>query len=420
MWLRFKSKLKVLFPALKYRNFRLFFVGQALSLIGTYLQNTAEQWLVYAILTNSKIALGVLSAAQNLPVTFLSLFAGELADRKNKRKILIATQGLMTILAFIGAFLIFSGKIQFWQVVVLGTLLGIATAFDWPTRQSFWPEIISSKQDIPSAIALNAAAYNVGRMLGPALAGFLIGLIGIGGCYLLNGFSFLTVLIALLLIRPLVFIKKPVIKGSRFLNIRQGFSYLKHHYEPLLLILFISVNSVFVLSAKTLLPIYAKDIFLGREKTFAYLSTAIGIGATFGALFFSLLTRKIKNTKLLFISFLILIFSLFVFSLSRNLLLSFLTLFLAGFSFACFNIADNSLLQLIIPDQLRGRLISIYVLMYGGVSPIGDLFITTLAHFFGAPLAILTSLSFALIFLLLVFYRFKLERRLEMLLATTK
>jgi len=414
-----KSKLKTFFPALKHRNFRLFFIGQGISLIGTWLQQATQQWLVYAIMTNSKIALGILSAAHGLPIFFFTLFAGVVADKSDKRKILIYCQTTMMILAFILAFLVYLKLIQFWQVILLGFLLGVANAFDWPTRQSFWPEIVPEKKDITSAVSLYSAIFQVARTLGPAIAAFLIGTIGIAACFFLNGVSFLGVIFALLVIKTKPLMNRTLDK-SIIKNIRQGFSYLKHHREPLLLILLMSVVGIFIWSFTTLLPVFAKDIFFGDEKVFGILGVALGMGAIVGASTLFYLSEKIGKSRLLFLTALVLITSLFIFSFNKILILSLFLLFLIGFSFAAFNALDNSLIQEIIPDEVRGRIMSIYVLLWGGTMPFGSLYISFLAHYFGVSFSIIFGLIISLIFLLVVFYWFKLGKRLEVLLATTK
>lgn len=416
---KIKSKIKSFFPALRYPNFRLYFVGQAISLVGTWLQQMAEQWLVYAILTNSKIALGILSAAQSLPITFLSLFAGVIIDRYNKRKIILYSQVLMMILAFVSAYLIQAKLIQFWQVVVMGVLLGVANSFDWPARQSFWPEIVSDKKDVTSVVALNSAIFNAARAIGPAVAAVAIGVLGIAPCYILNGISFLAAIIALILIKTQP-VEKPKIKQPFFQNLKGGFSYLKHHREPLLLILLMASVGIFVLSFSTLLPVYAKDILKGNEKTFGMLGVAMGIGATLGAMTAFPMAEKLGKPKLLWITGLIMISSLFIFCLSRTLILSLIFLVIMGCAYAIFNTCDNSLIQEIIPDEVRGRVMSIYVFMWGGTAPFGSLYVAFLANYVGVSFSIIIGLVMALLIMLVVFKRFRLRERLEVILVTSR
>lgn len=412
-----KSKIKSFFPALRHPNFRLYFVGQSISLVGTWLQQVAEQWLVYAVLTNSKIALGILSAAQSLPITFFSLFAGVIIDRYSKRKIIIYAQIMMMVLAFATAYLIQAKLIAFWQVVLMGTFLGIANSFDWPARQSFWPEIVTDKKDVTSVVALNSAIFNAARAVGPAVAAVAIGALGIGPCYILNGVSFLAAIIALILIKT-----QPVEKPKENLPFSQklkgGFFYLKHHREPLLLILLMASIALFVLSFSTLLPVYAKDILHGDEKTFGMLGAAMGIGATLGAITAFPIAEKFGKPRLLWVTGLIMIVSLFFFSLSKTLILSLIFLIITGFAFAIFNTCDNSLIQEIIPNEVRGRVMSIYVFLWGGTAPFGSLYVAFLANYVGVAFSIIVGLVIALLTMLIVFKRFRLRERLEVILVT--
>lgn len=396
------------FPALTQRNFQIYFAGQFLSLIGTWMQITAEQWLIYPVLTQSKILLGLVGVAANLPTTILVLFTGVFADRVNKKKLLLVTQSLFMLYAFILFILISSGKITIWYVIIFALLNGVTFAFEMPARQAFIVETVE-KKIIPSAISLNAGAWNAARTIGPPIAGFLIAAIGIAVCYLLNSLSFLAVIVSLLFIKTAVFSPPPQTK-SLFFHFKEGVFYVLNRKEIFSLFLALGVFTVFSFSFTTLLPVFTYDIFHADERVFGLLGAGIGIGATIGAFGFSLLFNRIKQVKVLLLGISFLNFaSLSVFAFSQNLILSFIILVFVGFSTSTFVSTINTLVQLAIPNDLRGRVMSFYSLVFIGSMPFGSLYAGTVAHFFGAPLTVFLGVLLSLITLLYIYSKLNLS-----------
>jgi MFS family permease len=374
-----KGRFWTTFRSLRHRNFRLYWFGQMISLIGTWMQSVAQGWLVLE-LSNSPFLLGVVGAFAGLPVFFFSLPAGVLADRVKKRKILIFTQTGAMVLAFILAFLTFTGLVKVWHVMLLALCLGLVNAFDMPTRQSFVKEMVG-KDDLLNAIALNSSIFNTARILGPALAGILISLVGEAGCFFINGLSYLAVIASLLLMsmQDLVFRSN---NRSFLVSLKQGFSYIKGNKKVLALILMVSTMSIFGFSYAVLMPVFARDIIKAGPSGFGFLMSAIGIGAIIAGL--GLASRKAEE-KLKYMEAGIVVFfiSLFLFSLSKNFYFSLLLLAGTGWGMISIIATCNTMLQEIIPDELRGRVLSFYTMMFMGTMPIGSFLAGTLGQTLG-------------------------------------
>jgi MFS family permease len=367
------------FHSLRHRNFRLYWFGQMISLIGTWMQSMAQGWLVLR-LTNSPFLLGVVGAFAGLPVFFFSLPAGVLADRVKKRKILIITQTGAMILAFILAFLTFTGLVRVWHVMILALCLGMVNAFDMPTRQSFVKEMVG-KEDLLNAIALNSSMFNAARILGPAIAGILISLVGEAGCFFINGLSYLAVIASLFLMRMQDLVYRS--DNSSFLaSLKQGFSYIKGNKRVLALILMVSTMSIFGFSYAVLMPVFARDIIKAGPSGLGFLMSAIGIGAITAGL--GLASRKAEE-KLKYIQTGIIVFfiSVFSFSFSYILPLSLLLLVATGWGMISIVATCNILLQEIIPDELRGRVMSFFTMMFMGTMPLGSFLAGTLGQTLG-------------------------------------
>lgn len=399
---------KKAFPALTQRNFQIYFVGQFLSLIGTWMQITAEQWLVYPVLTHSKILLGLVGVAGNLPTTLLVLFTGVFADRLNKKKIIYVTQTLFMIYAFILSYLVWTHQVTIWHVMFFALLSGITFAFDMPTRQAFIVETVEEKETLPSAISLNAAAWNAARAIAPPIAGLLIAAVGIAVCYLFNAVSFLAVIISLIFIRLAAF-KPPTQTQSLAFHFKEGIGYIFSHKEILYLLIALAIYTIFSFSFTTLLPVYASDIFHADEKVFGLLGAAIGLGATVGAVGFSVVFSHIKDKRrLLLINTVINFVSLTAFAFSKNLGLSFFVLAFAGLSASTFVSSINTLVQMGIPNELRGRVMSFYSLVFVGSMPFGSLYAGTVANFAGAPLTVFVGVLISCLTLLFIFSKLTL------------
>ncbi len=367
------------FGALKYRNYRLFLVGQLTSLSGTWMQRVAQGWLVYQ-LTDSAFALGLVGFATRVPVLFLSLFAGVLADRVDKRRILVASQTVAMFQAFVLAALTLSGKVQYWHIVLLGTLLGATQSFDAPTRHSFFKDMVGG-EDLMSAIALNSSAFNSARLIGPALAGILIYAVGIGGCFLINAISFMAVILAYLSMR--LPNRRTDSKRSPWEDLIEGLAYVRRHPIVQTALSLIALASLFTFSYATLLPVFADRILGGQAGVYAGMMTAIGAGALISALilaFFGNISRKGLLTTFGVFAFPL---SLLALSFSRTPTIAYIICFLTGLAMITLTATMNTLVQSAIEDRYRGRVMSIYVLVFLGPLPFGNLIAGKLAEIFG-------------------------------------
>lgn len=372
------------FPALKHRNFRLFWFGQCISLIGTWMQNIGQSWLVLE-LTHSALKLSIITMIQFLPMTVFSLYAGTLIDRFPKRRILICTQSTLAILAAVLASITYFDVVQYWHLLVLALFLGIANTFDVPTRQSFVVDLVGRK-DLTNAIALNSSIFNLGRIVGPAIAGLLIGMIGIAPCFYLNAISFIGVIYYLWLIRlPVKKIEKKEFGSFKniYENIREGLSYINQKEilkQPLLLL---AAISTFVMNYNIVVPVFARQQLDQNATGYGLLMTSMGIGSFLGSL--ALVAKSGKNPKLRYLVGGALCTSAFLalLALEKNFQLACITLFAIGFSTIIFTNLVNTMIQLNSADNMRGRVMSVYTLVFGGVIPVGSLFTGQVTEYTG-------------------------------------
>jgi MFS family permease len=386
-----RSGPRLAFPALYHRNFRLFWAGQCVSVIGTWMQNIGQAWLVLK-LTGSPLKLGVVSALQWLPVLLFSFAAGPLVDRRPKRRILIATQTALMLLALSLATLVWSGQVRYWHVLLLAFLLGCVNTVDNPTRQSFVIELVG-RRDLMNAISLNSMAFNLARILGPAVAGLLIGAIGIAPCFLLNGVSFLAVIWALSAIDlPAAAEKKPVLRPSEYMaNITEGLRFIRS--KPIILwpIVLVGLLSLFIINYSVVLPIFTRDILRGDAREYGFLMTSLGIGSTLGAL--TLAAKSSEGPKLAMLllgAFGMSVFNLLV-GVQHSYALSCALLMLAGFCQITCTAQVNATIQMNSDDSMRGRVMSVYFLSFGGVSPFGALYTGWLVSAAGAATDLVVS-----------------------------
>lgn len=378
-------KLPRTFRALRHRNFRLYWFGQLLSLTGTWMQNVAQGWLVYR-LTDSPFALGLVGFVGSLPILLFSLFGGVIADRFHKRNLLLITQTAAMLQALTLATLTVTGLIQVWQIIVLALLLGTVHALDTPARQSFVIELVG-KEDLMNAIALNSSVFNATRIIGPAIAGVLISLIGEAGAFYMNGASFLATIAALLLMR--VEAVNHSDGETVWRNLIEGLRYIKKTPIVRTLLSLIAVSSLFGMSYVALMPVFARDILQVGPTGLGFLTAAIGGGALAGALTLASLGNFQHKGLLLSIGNLLFPAMLFLFALSRSFAPSLLFLMGAGWGLITQNALTNTLLQTSVPDHLRGRVMSAYALMFLGMMPIGNLLSGTMAEHLGAPVAVM-------------------------------
>jgi MFS family permease len=404
------SALARTFAALRHRNYRLYFSGQLVSLVGTWMQNVAQGWLAYQ-LTGSPLYLGLIGFAASIPVLVLALGAGVLVDRFPRRYVLIATQTWAMLLAFVLSALVFTGLVQPWHIVVLAFLLGVGNAFDGTARQAFVKDMVG-KEDMMNAIALNSALFNISRIIGPALAGITLAAVGPAWCFLLNGLSFLAVIFGIIAMRMPKFVA-PLRKGSVWSEIREGLSYIRHNQTVYTLILVVSVSSLFGFAYATLLPAYAQDVLNTDAQGLGLLSAASGIGALIGALLMASLSHSHRKGLILTIGNVFFPIMLILLSLNHSLLLALPILIGSGFGFMIQNTTANTLVQTHVPDHLRGRVMSVYMLSFFGLSPLGSLQAGLVAQQFGTPAGIAIGAVIALLFGLVVLWRVPRLRNLE-------
>lgn len=358
------------------------------SLIGTWIQSTAQSWLTFE-LTKSAFLLGVVGFLSSIPVFLLSLFAGVLADRVNKRNILIATQVAFMLLAFLLAVLTRMKMITAFQIMVIALLNGIVMAFDAPSRQAVVVELVG-REHVFNAVALNSVSFNSSRLIGPALAGVLVATIGMSGCFYINGISFFAVIIALFLIKVHNHVRIDRNK-SPLKDLKEGLVFIKNNPTILVLISMVGIVSLFGIAYVILMPIFAGDILQSGVKGLGLLMSASGFGALIGALILARLGDFKFKGRLLVYSTLVFSVSLALFSLSKDMLFSLTALMLVGASSVTAIALINTILQTIVPDEFRGRVMSVFMLTFSGLMPFGNLLAGTLSEMWGVSLVVTAS-----------------------------
>ncbi|HYK90031.1 MAG TPA: MFS transporter [Acidobacteriota bacterium] len=379
------SRLELLLRALRHRNFRLFFAGQLISLIGTWMQSIAQSWLVYR-LTGSALLLGSVGFAGQIPVFLLAPIGGIVADRYSRHRVVVGTQTSSMILAFVLAILTLGGWVQVWQIFVLSSLLGSVNAFDIPARQAFIVEMVG-REDLMNAIALNSSMFNSARILGPAVAGVLVAKIGEGWCFFANGVSYIAVITGLLLmhLRPAPSLAR---SGSPLHNMLEGFRFVRTAKPIRALLLMLGLVSLVGMPYSVLMPIFADKILHSGARGLGILMGATGVGALFGALSLAARSGLRGLAKWVGYSCAGIGLSLIVFSLSHSFWLSVTFLLPVGFAMMVQMGSCNTLIQSMVPDRLRGRVMAVYSMMFMGMAPFGAFFAGLLAEKFGAPLTV--------------------------------
>ena len=378
--------LRKTFSALKHRNFRLFFSGQLISFTGTWMTTTAQGWLVYQ-LTGSKALLGLVAAAASAPMLFFATWGGWVADRYPKRSVIVVTQTCSMILSLTMAALVWSKLVQPWHIIVLAVLGGITMAFDMPARQSFVIEM-TSREDLMNAISLNSSAFNCARIVGPSIAGFLMAQVGIAMCFLLDGLSFIAVIAGLLLMR-LPKKEAPIVSDAGPLGqALEGFRYVWAHRRVLTILSLFTVVGIFGWSYSVLMPAFAHDVLHLGANGYGMLMAGSGVGALAAALTVAS-AGHILPTRIMALGG-IGIFSaaLALFAFNKNLYLGTLLLAIVGFGIVLYFSTSNTVLQSIVPDEMRGRVMGIWTLIFGGMIPLGSLQAGLMADFLGTPATI--------------------------------
>lgn len=364
------------------RNYRLFFAGQSISLIGTWMQQVAMSWLIYR-LTGSAMLLGTVGFASQVPTLFLSLFAGVLADRYDRRYLLIATQTLAMAQAIVLGLVVLTGTVQVWHIVALSFILGVVNAFDTPIRQSFVVEMVESKEDLSNAIALNSSMVHAARLIGPSIAAALVATVGEGICFVLNALSYLAVIVAIMAMRT------PHTATDRRKHhplghqLQEGFSYA-YHFKPIRsILLLIALVSFMAMPYTVLVPVFAKDILHGGVHTFGLLMTASGFGALAGALHLAARKSVLGLGRIIVAATVLFALGIIVFALSTSLPLSLAAMVLSGLGAISVIASCNTVLQTILDEDKRGRVMSFFTISFMGVVPFGSFCAGALAGVIG-------------------------------------
>lgn len=389
------SKLSPTLRALKSRNYRLFFTGQAISLIGNWMTQLATIWLVYH-LTNSALWLGFVGFSSQIPSFILAPFGGILVDRWNRHRILITTQILAMIQSLALAALALTGVIHIWHLIVLSIIQGFINAFDSPARQAFVTEMVERKEDLGNAIALNSSVFNGARLVGPAIGGLVIASLGAGVCFLIDGLSYIAVIAGLLAMRL-----KPREVAVQTTNIwqrlKEGFIYAFGFPPIRAILLLVAVFSFMGMPYTTFVPIFATDILHGGSETLGFLMAASGVGALIGGIYLSSRQSVIGLGKIIAFSPTLLGIGLIIFSQSRLLWLSLLMMLIVGCGSILQIASSNIVLQTIVEEDKRGRLMSLYTMAFLGILPFGNLAAGALASKIGAPNTIMIGACFCIL-----------------------
>jgi MFS family permease len=383
------ARWSLLLRALQSRNYRLFFSGQILSLIGTWMTNVATSWLVYRV-THSAFLLGFTGFASQIPMFFLAPVAGVLVDRWNRHRTLVMTQFLSMLQSFALAALALAGVITIWEIVALVLLQGVINAFDMPARQAFVVQMIERREDLGNAIALNSSMVNGARLIGPAIAGVVIGAVGEGYCFLIDGFSYIAVIASLLAMR--VAAAPPRANPRRLLvEMREGWHYVRGSAPISSVLLLLATISLVGMPYTVLMPIFAGPILHGDAHTLGFLMAASGLGALTGAITLAMRPSVLGLGRVIVWSSSLFGAALIAFGFSRNLWLSMLFVAMAGFGMMRQMASSNTIVQTIVAEDKRGRVMAYYALSFQGIAPFGSLAAGTIAARAGAPLTLLSG-----------------------------
>lgn len=395
------------FNAFKSRNYRLYFSGQSISLIGTWMQKTAVSWVIYSE-THSEFMLGLTLFASMFPSFIFSFLGGVVSDRYNRYKVLLITQVASMVQAILVTLLIFFKHYSVWEIIALSALLGFINAFDVPARQSLVYEMVDDKSDLPNALALNSSMVNLSRLIGPGLAGLALEKFGDDICFGLNAVSFIAVIGSLLMMKLPAYVDKPHTKNV-FGELKEGLSYIKKTPSIAFVIITLGMVSLLVLPFSTLIPVYAKDIFKGTASTFGVIDSVIGLGAFCGAIFLASLKPGRNLRKILAINTLIFGAGLILFSHTTYYPLALVFATVSGFGMMSQITISNTLIQTTVDPAMRGRVISFYAMAFFGMQPLGGLLIGTVSQWVGTPDTVLIQGVITVLIGLLLFRFLKLN-----------
>jgi predicted MFS family arabinose efflux permease len=405
-----QTRLPQAFSSFRHRNYQLWFGGQLISVIGTWMQIIAQSWLVYQI-SQSEFALGVVSFASAIPVLFVSPYAGVITDRVHKRTLLVITQASSMLLAFILSALVFTHVVQVWHIVLLAVILGIVNAFDAPARQAMVVEMVS-REDVTNAIALNSMTFNGARVIGPAFGGLLLALVGAGWCFFINGVSFLAVIAGLLAMR----FPREQRTHSNVHPVRQfleGIRYARSHQEILSLLILTAVLATFGTAYSSILPAFIIRVLHSDAAGYGTVNAFIGAGAVTGALLLAQFGNRGKRGRILFFANLVYPVVLGLFAFNSVFPIALVLSFIIGIGFMLLFNNINSLLQMRVSDEMRGRVMSLYTLSFFGFSPFGTLAIGAVAERLSMNITIGVSAVLTLLFSLVIYFKSSGVTRLE-------
>ncbi|WP_242923045.1 MFS transporter [Pontibacter liquoris] len=405
-----KSKLAGMFRALRHKNYRLFFLGQGISLIGTWMERIAMSWLVYR-LTDSAFLLGMVSFCSLVPSFLLGPFAGVYSDRFDRHKILLITQALFMLQASIVAALVLTNTVQVWHIMALSVFMGLVNAFDTATRQAFVIELVEEREDLSNAIALNSSMFNVARLVGPSVAGLVIAAVGEGACFLINALSYIAVIGSLLFIHLKPY-ERRLQEHKVWQQMKEGFHYTFSFAPIRAIILVVASMSLLGMPFTVLMPVYARDILGGDASTLGLLMGATGIGALGGALFLAPRKSAMGLGKVIVVAALLFGLGLVAFSVSRVMWLSLLFMLVTGFGMIVQMASCNTILQTIVDDDKRGRVMSFYAMAFMGMAPFGSLLAGAFADRYGVVHTLLGS--GILVILSIIPFALQLSRLREM------
>ncbi len=402
-----RKRIDRIFPALKHENYRYYFQGQLVSLSGSWMQIVAQGWLVFQ-LTNSPFMVGLVSALQHMPVLFFGVFGGVIVDRFDKQKLILLTQGASLVLALILGILTITGYINVWTVMVFAFLLGLVNALDTPARQSLIIEMVG-KEHMPSAIALNVGSFNSARVFGPALAGILIARLGVGMSFIVNALTFLGPIVALKSMK-LNLLAPPKTNQHPLLAIKQGLRYSYHHPIIKMVLIFTAVTSIFGWSYVSMLPVVAQRVFNQDSSGLGLLYSSFGVGAVLGTIFISAFNNRYSVKKLLLGGSFLFTIALFAFTLTTNFPLALVFMFFSGAGIAAQMALMQSIIQNNVENNLRGRVMSIFVTAHQGMLFLGNFQIGWVAEHIGSRPAIAIGATIIFLFSVYLYLTFtKLE-----------
>ncbi|WP_055667833.1 MFS transporter [Desnuesiella massiliensis] len=390
-----KYKMNDAFPALTHSNFRYFWTGQCISLIGSWMQNTTQGWLVLKITQeNSSFLLGLVNAVQFTPIMIFSLFAGVIIDKLPKKKILLFTQTSLMIIAIIQSLLVWTNSIKYWHLIILSLCIGIINTIDLPTRQSFVIEMVG-KKDLMNAIALNSSIFNAARVLGPSIAGVVIAYFGMEFCFFVNAISFIPVIYGITKIK--IENKNTILqKKNVFFEIKEGLTYISKSFTLISTLTLITVLGIFAFNYNILIPVFSVNVLGLSSKEYGLLMSSLGIGSLIGALSMATKSKNGPKKLILYISSFMVCILLMVIGLTKVYYTTAIFLAIIGAFNVIFSTTANSTIQLNAKDEFRGRVMSVYTLLFAGVTPFGSLFTGFIAESFGAAKGFIYSGMLAL------------------------